>query len=144
MKSRKILHSSVTVYLPDTDILVMLIYHLKNTWNGVHLYLLKVAASRTMLHKRELQLFPISNVLEHFKGYVIDQLPAAHSLTGCDTIAKVGTKNAMMKVLIEEDRLLTHFGKEQPDYEMISDAEQFIVKVVASKKIKQCSAFDEL
>ena len=97
-----------------------------------------------MLHKREMQLFPLSIVLENIAENVIDQLPAAHCLTGCDTVAKVGTKNAMMKVLMEEDQLLTNFGREQLDDDMISDAEKFLVRVLASKKAKECTTFDEL
>ena len=50
----------------------------------------------------------------------------------------------MLKVLIEHDQLLTNFGKDQLDEDIINDAEEFLVRVVASKKIKQCSAFDDL
>ena len=137
-------YSSVVVYSPDTDILVMLIYHLKNTWNGMNIYLLRVAASRTVANKRGMQLFPLNKVLENFEGHVIDQLPAAHCLSGCDTVAKVGTKNAVLNVLKGEDNLLTYFGKDRLDEDMIADAEEFLVKIVASKKMKSLMTFDEL
>ena len=31
--------------------------------------------------------------------HVVDCLPAGHSLTGCDTVAKVGTKKRLLKTL---------------------------------------------
>ena len=40
----------------------------------------------------------------------------------------------MLKVLIEHDQLLTNFGKDQLDEDIINDAEEFLVRVVASKK----------
>ena len=103
-------HSSVIVYSPDTDILGILINHLKNTWNGMNVYFLRVAAHRTVANKKELQHFPLNIVLDNFVGYVIDQLPAAYFPTGCDT--KVVTKHSMLRVSKEDDvGLLTYFGK---------------------------------
>ena len=87
-----------------------------------------------------MQLFPLNAVLENYNKHVIDQLPAAHCLTGCDTVAKVGTKSSMLKVLIEHDQLLTHFGKDLLDEDMINDASESCGK----QKIKQCSTFDDL
>ena len=58
MKSLHVLYEkkrdcTITVYTPDTDILVVLLYHLKNTWTDLKLYLLKQAASRYVEPKRE-------------------------------------------------------------------------------------------
>ena len=33
---------------------------------------------------------------------MIDQLPTAHTLTGCDTVTKVGTKLSMLKTLLSD------------------------------------------
>ena len=73
---------------------------------------------------------------------MIDQLPAAHSLTGCDTVAKVGTKASLLKTLETEEDLLTYFGKEMLDDTMVTDAEQFLVKVI-NKKFDSCMSFNE-
>ena len=48
-----------------------------------------------------------------------------------------------MKTLETEDDLLTYFGKEILDDEMMTDAEQFLVKVL-NKKHDSCVSFKEL
>ena len=51
-------------------------------------------------------------IVQQVEGCLIDQLPAAHSLTGCDTVAKVGTKAFLLKTLETKEDFLTYFGKE--------------------------------
>ena len=76
--------------------------------------------------------------------YIIDQLPAAHSSTGCDTIGKVWTKLSLISKRLETDEeFLTYFGKQRLDSDMIADAEKFLVKVV-SKKYESCDSFGDL
>ena len=76
--------------------------------------------------------------------YIIDQLPAAHSSTGCDTIGKVWTKLSLISKRLETDEeFLTYFGKQRLDSDMIADAEKFLVKVV-SKKYESCDSFEHL
>ena len=74
-------------------------------------------------------------------GKVVDQLPAGHSLTGCDTVAKVGTKLAMIRTLTSqgEDSII-NFGKES----IITAAEHFVVQVAAKKSCQGCETFNEL
>lgn len=133
---------TVTVYSPDTDIFVVLLYHIRNTWQGLNLYLLK-SGSRKITKKSQKELYHLNLINDRVEGYVIDQLPAAHSLTGCDTVAKVGTKLSLLKTLETDEDLLTYFGKEGLDHDMITDAEQFLVKVV-NKKYDSCLTFNEL
>ena len=45
-----------------------------------------------------------------------------HSLTSCNIVAKVGTKVSLMKTLETMDDLLTYFGKEMIDDEMMTEA----------------------
>ena len=45
------------------------------------------------LHPLHLLIFKLSNT------DIIDSLPAGHSLTGCNTVAKVGTKLELLKIL---------------------------------------------
>ena len=56
------------------------------------------------------------------------QLPAAHSLTGCDTVSKVGTKHAALKALSSGH--LKNFGQQELTKEMIDFAEIFLVVII--------------
>ena len=69
--------------------------------------------------------------------------PAGHALTSCDTVAKVGTKKELLHILNSFDPLITGFGREALDYDMLQQAEQFLLNVV-TKKYRFCSTFDEL
>ena len=42
--------------------------------------------------KTQKELYPLYMLTPKFDANVIDNLPAGHSLTGCDTVAKVCTK----------------------------------------------------
>ncbi len=86
-------------------------------------------------------MYPIHNLLQELETHVVNHLPAAYSLTGCDTVAKVGTKGAMLKALQDSSELLQNFGHDRLDENMILAAEQFLVKVVATKDISNCSTF---
>ena len=61
---------------------------------------------------------------------VVDILPAAHALTGCDTTSKVGTKTKVLKTAISCADQLKTFGEDEINDQMIVDAEQFLVKCV--------------
>ena len=59
--------------------------------------------------KKEKELFPLNSTLQSLKEHIIDSLPAAHSLTGCDTVTKVGTKASMFKILESNEVMLKIF-----------------------------------
>ena len=69
-----------------------------------------------------------------FDAAVIDVLPAIHTLIGCDTTSKFGTKLKALKTAISDCDLLKTFGKDQINDQMIADAEQFLVKCISSSK----------
>ena len=79
------------------------------------------------------------------KEAVIRQLPAAHALTGCDTVAKVGTKDAILKTLMSQDPddTIVDFGRDRLDSEMFSVAEKFLIRVIG-KKYSTCDTFNSL
>lgn len=77
------------------------------------------------------ELYPLHLLASKLNPCVVDNLPAGHSLTGCDTVAKVGTK-------------LSDFGFDRLDEDVLLQAEQFLVKVVASKACMSCQSFDQL
>ena len=136
---------SVTVLTPDTDILVSLLYHLNNEWNGLNLFLMKNSSALKVPGKKQWEVFPLLDVVSHFGDPVISQLPAGHALTGCDTVAKVGTKAAMLKTLMseEDDHMLLDFGRDRLDNDMLALAEKFLIKVI-SKKHSSCDTFNQL
>ena len=68
------------------------------------------------------------------------QLPAAHSLTGCDTLSKVGTKHAALKALPSVH--LENFGTSELTEEAIDHAEHFLVDILKPKSTVK--TFNEL
>ena len=74
----------ITIVTPDADIFVVLMYHLKNTWKGMCLYLLK-KGQITVRQRAQWELYPLHLLIPKIEPNVIDQLPAGHALTGCDT-----------------------------------------------------------
>ena len=78
-----------------------------------------------------------------FTLQIIGQLPAGHNLTGCDTVAKVGTKKELLNISNSFDPLIAGFGSKALDDDMLQQAEQFLINVV-TKKSRSCSTFDKL
>ena len=133
---------AVTVVTSDTDIITVLLNHLNTIWAGKWVHVLK--NGRIKSTKQQKELYPLHKILHELDSDVINALLAAHSLTGCNTVAKVGTKNGMLETLEVHNEPLKNFGKECLDEENILAAEKFLEKVVASKKYQHCSTFNEL
>ena len=70
---------------------------------------------------------------------LVDCLPAGHSLTGSDSVAKVGTKAAMFKSLETEGDLIEDFGVDRLDEETLENAELFLVRIIVTKLFKTWS-----
>ena len=87
-------------------------------------------------------MYPLHLLLSKLDPKDIDQLPAGHVLTGCDTVAKVETKQELLLILKSFDPLITGFVREALDYDMLKQAGQFLINVV-TKKYRSCSTFDE-
>ena len=51
-------HQTITVVTPDADIFVVLLYHLKNNWQGTNLYMLKKGHIKTA-GKTQKELHPL-------------------------------------------------------------------------------------
>ena len=88
-----------------------------------------------MPQKPQQDLYPPHLLLSKLDPNVIDQLPAGHALTGCDTVVKVETKKELLHILNSFDPLITDFGKKALDDEILQQAEQFIINVPSYKKI---------
>ena len=132
----------VTIVTSDTDIITVLLYHLNNSWKGKSMYVLK--KGKMTSDKQQKELYPLHKLITELEPEVINALPASHCLTGCDTVAKVGTKAAMLQALKDNHHLLVNFGKERLGDEVILSAEKFLVSVVAPKTLSHCSTFDDL
>jgi len=143
INQRNTTSKTLTVVTSDTDIITVLLYHLKNTWTGTALYVLKNGRDKSSKQLQK-ELYPLHKLLSELNPNVVDQLPAAHSLTGCNTVAKVGTKGAMLKALQEHSELIQNFGRDRLDKDAMFFAEKFLVKVIATKKLANCSTFNEL
>ena len=92
----------------------------------------------------ETTVVPVHDLVNHFGSGLVDILPAVHALTGCDTTSKVSTKSRALKTAITCGDLIKSFGKDEINDQMISDAEQFLVKCVSSSKSHFPTSFDEL
>ena len=64
-----------------------------------------------MRQKPQQELFPLHLLLSKLDSKAIDQLPEGHALTGCDTVAKVRTKEELLHILNSFDPLITGFGR---------------------------------
>ncbi len=128
---------------PDTDIFVVLLYHLKNNWHGLELYLMKKGHVKVP-KKDQKELYSLHLLVNRLDPDVVDNLPAGHSLTGCDTVAKVGTKNSLLRVLKSDGDFIQRFGADRLDEDALVSAERFLVKVVSLKAYSMCQSFDEL
>ena len=61
--------------------------------------------------QQELYNVPLHLLLSKLDPKVIDQLPAGNALTGCDNVAKIGTKKELLHILNSFDPLITGFGR---------------------------------
>ena len=75
---------SVAVLSPDTDVLVSLLFHLQNTWQGIEILLMRNGSTIKVLGKKQREVFQLSD-------------------TGCNTVAKIGTNAAMLRFLVQEN-----------------------------------------
>ena len=128
--------SKIIVASSDTDVLICLLYHLV-TWRKQGLSCLWNV--RGPSHDKK--VIPLHLLLQDVGENVALQLPALHSLTGCDTVSKVSTKIAALKQIPCE--YISNFGKQECTEETIENAENFLVSCIkpVSSKI---TTFDEL
>ena len=79
-------NGTITVVTPDADIFVVLLYHLKNNWQGlINMYILKkrhIKVAKTT--QKELYSFHL--LIPKLDAKVIDNLQAGHNLTAQDVI----------------------------------------------------------
>ena len=126
----------VSIITNDTDIFVCLIHHFtKWKCNGLEelWYVKGKGVSRKVI--------PLHVVHSNLTPELVSILPAMHSLTGCDSTSKVGTRHAAMSCSGFFSSI-SSFGKEPLEMEMIEYAEHFLIHYVETKST--CTMFDEL
>ena len=79
---------NIFVMSADTDVLVLLIYHLHKTWSNLQTLFI------TLGNQGSRKTFPLHIILKEMNVNLVDKLPAVHSLSGCDTTSKVCSKLA--------------------------------------------------
>ena len=77
------------------------------------------------------ELYPLHILFSKLYSKAIDQLPAGHNPTGCDTVANVETKE-LLRMLNSFDPLITGFGREAFGDDMLQLVEQLLINVVTS------------
>ena len=74
--------------------------------------------------------------MTHLGGPPVRILPTIHSLTGCDTTSKVGTKEKAFKVASNEkhQQQLFEFGERVLGHEMLKYAEEFLLEFIGTRE----------
>ena len=86
---------------------------------------------------------PVHTIFDELDTEVVDNLPAMHALTGCDTTSKVRKKVSGLQAAIEEgQKLLFDFGRGELLENMIAMVEYFLTKCVSHAT--EFQTFDEL
>jgi len=70
---------AITVISPDAKIFVTLLYHLKNSWLGLEIYLMKKGRVKTDSIVRN-ELYPLHHPIGKVNPTSINCLPAGHAL----------------------------------------------------------------
>ena len=127
---------NVVVLSNDTDVIVLLLYYI----DVFHLHGLKQLWVRAGIGDST-RFIPLHTLAARMSTPLSKVLPAIHSLTGCDTTSKMGTKTAALKCdpLIH----LAEFGKsEKANPLILASAEEYLVRVL--KRATTCKTFTEL
>ena len=71
--------------------------------------------------------FHIHNLANHLDLHLVENVPAIHALTRCDTASKVGTKSRAFREGTDCYQLLYAFGRDASRDEIIADNEKFLL-----------------
>ena len=120
----------------DTDVFILMTYY----WNE-----LKSSGLQGLWVKagvgESTRFIPVHTLATRIVSDLCEVLPAVHTLTGCDYISKVGTKQAALKA--NPENYSKDFGKMTPDMEtVIKTSEEYLTKVL--QKGTPCKSSDQL
>lgn len=129
-------YKNLLVKSADTDVFVLLLFHLQCSWDKMEtLYM-------TLGNQGSRKTFPLHLLLTQIDKELILNLPALHSLSGCDTTSKVGSKLACFTKPLDLE-LLSGFGTAQLTEEMISNAETLLLQTLLRASDEDVTSFDE-
>lgn len=111
----------------DTDVFVCAIYYFHSVFKSSGLNNLWTLSGKG----HTIRYLPVHDICEVLENHVIDVLPAVHSLSGCDTTSKVGTKHAALIRGKDYAYLLKDFGKEDLSAIMLENAEEYLTRVLS-------------
>ena len=127
---------NIVVSSNDTDVIVLLLYYT----DVFHLHGLQQLWLRAGIGDST-RFIPLHTLAARMGTPLCKVLPAVHSLTGCDTTSKIGTKAAALKC--DPVIHLADFGKaETASPPLLARAEEYLVKVL--KRATTCKTFTEL
>ena len=127
---------SVVIASADTDIFVSAAFHYSYLKSIDLMELWIVSGCGT-----NKSYFPLHVLSEKLTSALVEALIPIHGLTGADCLSKVGTKMRAVRVGAENTALLSGFGQEVLDEQMMVNAERFLLKCVSKLDV---ATFDEL
>ena len=128
---------SVVIASLDTDIFACALHHFSQlVYFGLNEFWF-VSGRRNSL-----TIVPIHDLVKKISTDIIEILPAVHTLTGCDTTNKIGTKATALKTGNACGyEHLCFFGKHELMNEMIYNTRQFVLRCISNEKL---DSFDDL
>ena len=127
----------VFVLSNDIDVLILLLYHLQSSWQNLEALYIRLG------NRGKRETFPLHILLDEVDPVLVKMLPAVHSLGGCDTTSKVGSKSSCLKKSLDL-KLLHGFGVGSLTNDKISRAEKFLLKTLLKATDMDVVSFDEL
>lgn len=124
---------SALVLSPDADVLTGLLYHFRKTFTLNELYV-RLGSGNTK------KTVPLHILAQQLDSVLVENLPAIHALSGCDTTSKVGPKLACLKKSLNLE-LIKDFGITPMTESMINNAEKFLLDCLP--KSREVAKFDD-
>lgn len=134
----------VIVRSDDTDVLVLTLYYVSKGMLGSSVYI--HAGHATQVTDRH-RYIPINTIVENVGHHLCENLPAAHTLTGCDTTSsffRIGKCKAYTRLLghiKQNPSALKKFGLSNNLQDDAAAACAYMLHVYGDKK---CDTFDQL
>ena len=123
---------NILIASSDTDVFVCAVYYFHKVFqsNGLKQLWILFGSGQTARY------VPLHELSEALDKQVIETLPAIHSLTGCDTTSKFGTKHSALTQAKDCAYIIQEFGREELTDNMIEKAEEYLTRVL-SKGFKE-------
>ena len=117
---------SITVLCDNTYVFILLVYHFIELQLHCSLTMESTSSGRVVID--------IGTTARKHEG-IVRQPPAAHALSGCDTVAQLwGRRKGTAVKALEADHSLRKFGEVDVCIEVVAEATAFIVACCGSKK----------